>query len=114
MNGYCNYECGNKTPYGTCALTACTNPKYNGFNKTDLTSNLYQVNVPQTAPTHKSVLLERWAKDTREMAISRIQLDTLSGECTVDHDGRTVYYQNYEAALDGEIAYLNSAAEVEA
>ena len=61
--------------------------------------------------TVASVLLERWAKDTREMAIARIQFDTSSGECIVDHDGRTVYYQTYDEALAGEIAYLNSAEE---
>ena len=67
-----------------------------------------------TQPTTvKDVLLDRWAKDTREMAIARIQLDTASGECTIDHDGRTVYYQTYNEALAGEIDYLNSPAEVE-
>ena len=65
----------------------------------------------QTPPTVKDVLLKTWAQDTRVMALSRVHLDTPSGECTVDHEGRTVYYQSFEEALDGEIAYLNSAAE---
>ena len=65
-----------------------------------------------TKPTVKDVLLKTWAQDTRVMALSRVHLDTPSGECTVDHEGRRVYYQSFEEALDGEIAYLNSAAEV--
>ena len=81
------------------------------FTKPKKSNKASAIKPPRTVA---SVLLERWAKDTREMAIARIQLDTLSGECTVDHDGRTVYYQTYNEALDGEIAYLNSPAEVEA
>lgn len=69
----------------------------------------------QTTPTHKDVLLERWAKDTEAMAKRLIENDLEDGGYFFDSietksgRGYTVIYQ---VALDGEIAYLNSAAEV--
>ena len=68
--------------------------------------------IPKTPPTHKDVLLERYRIDTLAMAKSRIGYNASATYYTTDHDGKSVYYKTYDDAVDGEIAYLNSAAEV--
>ena len=70
--------------------------------------------LKQHQPTVKDVLLERWAKDTEAMAKRLIENDLEDGGYFFDSietksgRGYTIIYQ---VALDGEIAYLNSAAE---
>ena len=61
-------------------------------------------------PTHKSVLLERWAKDTETMADDMVgsYYDASRGTFFLP-DGSVEY--NFEKAVDKLIAYLNSAAE---
>ena len=63
------------------------------------------------APTHKDVLLERWAKDTETMADDMVgsYYDASRGTFFLP-DGSVEY--NFEKAVDNLIAYLNSAAEV--
>ena len=69
----------------------------------------------QTPPTHKDVLLKRWEMDTEAMARKLIENDLEDGGYFFDSietkSGRG-YTSIYQIALDGEIAYLNSAAEV--
>ena len=69
----------------------------------------------QTPPTHKDVLLKRWEMDTEAMARRLIENDVEDGGYIFDSietkSGRR-YTSIYQIALDGEIAYLNSAAEV--
>ena len=59
----------------------------------------------------KDVLLERWRDDTEKMAKAGVRYDWDKDEYFADHDGKTVYYDTYDVAVNGEIAYLNSPAE---
>ena len=78
------------------------------------------VEIDESPRTHKSVLLERWAKDTREMATERIYhsdyafYGDFEGSVIIFSDkiGSTENYDKArEEAIRLEIAYLNSAAE---
>lgn len=70
--------------------------------------------INNTNRTVASVLLERWAKDTREMA--KRTIETKDGGLTFMYHmaGRVAMgeTEDYEKAIQREIAYLNSAAEV--
>ena len=68
-----------------------------------------------SAPTHKSVLLERWAKGTREIAEAIIDYDDMRGgyfHHQIGFGDAKRFTTNRELAVRCEIAYLNSAAEV--
>ena len=67
----------------------------------------------ENAPTHKSVLLEWWAKDTREMAKHMIASSDESWTFMYHVAGKETMEEteDYEIAIRREIAYLNSAAE---
>ena len=64
--------------------------------------------------TVASVLLERWAKDTEAMASRMIGYDESESKFfTTNIDGEiTNRYEHVRLALEAQIAYLNSAAEV--
>ena len=64
-------------------------------------------------PTHKDVLLKTWAQDTEAMAKRLIGYSFPINYFTADHDGQTVYYKTFKEAVIGEVAYLNSPAEVD-
>ena len=66
---------------------------------------------PQTPPTHKEALLKAWAQDTEKLARMLIEY-AMQNEYYYDGlDGQRLR-GDWETALAGEIAYLNSAAEV--
>lgn len=65
----------------------------------------------EAPPTHKDVLLKRWAQDTEAMAKRLIGYSSPINYFTADHDGQTVYYKTFKEAVAGEIAYLNSTVE---
>lgn len=69
----------------------------------------------QTPPTYKDVLLKTWAQDTEAMA-KVLVLEEHEWSRTRyfyhDADGDYVETDSEKSAIKGEIAYLNSAAEV--
>lgn len=72
-----------------------------------------KANETQPPRTVASVLLERWAKDTRKMA--QVTLEAVydsEDDVYVFDDGFMT--SDHEEALDHEVARLNSPAEVEA
>ena len=77
----------------------------------DLSGEICENYTDPIAPkTNKSVLLERWAKDTRELAKLLVdsRYDAIIRAYTMQ-DGSLCW--EYDHALESEIAYLNSAAE---
>ena len=77
----------------------------------DLSREICENYTDPIAPkTNKSVLLERWAKDTRELAKLLVdsRYDAIIRAYTMQ-DGSLCW--EYDHALEAEIAYLNSAAE---
>ena len=68
-----------------------------------------------TVITNAQVLLDRWAKDTDEMARALIEFDELHGGYwyhTKGFSDAKSFTINIDVAIKAEIAYLNSAAEV--
>ena len=72
------------------------------------------VEIDESPRTVRSVLLERWAKDTEAMASRMIGYDESESKFfTTNIDGEiTNRYEHVRLALEAQIAYLNSAAEV--
>ena len=83
----------------------------------DLSREICENYTDPIAPkTNKSVLLERWAKDTREMARRMIWYDA-QRRCyhSVDGYGENLTFSGFDEldeAWEHQIAHLNSAAEV--
>ena len=66
--------------------------------------------------TNKDIIMERWAKDAREMAIQTVNEHTFNDGITrygYQQCGTIVrkYVESMAGAIVGQIAYLNSLAE---
>lgn len=68
----------------------------------------------QTPPTVKDVLLERYRNNTESFASSRVEGKSINGRIRFFRIGVERGYDTFSEAINEEIAYLNSPAEVEA
>lgn len=105
-----------KNPHGLCKV-GVNQSTIEKRGKSGCQYNVEQVNrwlKKLSPPTHKDILLERWAKDTEAMASRMIGYDDAESKFfTTNIDGEiTNRYEHVRLALEAQIAYLNSAAEV--